>query len=274
MKKYFLIINVFIFLLFSCENDKILEIPNTENLQEAHDHLKAEQIFNHINILVENAMLDNDQHKRSCVRYSYDTSSVDLLPIIIIDFDQSTGIGCPFFENKIMTGKIIVSYSDIYAEESSTAYISFENFKINNELVQGNVKITCMGTNENENTYFNIEVTNGSITTSNGVINWESNRTKEWISGRSTKFDRTDDMYNITGFSSGNSVNGNNFSVTILEKLNVSLNCSSCTITSGKSKITINNDNISKEINYGLNACDCDATIKLNDMDYSVIINN
>ena len=46
MKKYFLIINVFIFLLFSCENDKILEIPNTENLQEAHDHLKAEQIFN------------------------------------------------------------------------------------------------------------------------------------------------------------------------------------------------------------------------------------
>ena len=49
-------------------------------------------------------------------------------------------------------------------------------------------------------------------------------------------------MYNITGSSSGNSVNGNNFSVTILEKLNVSLNCSSCTITTGKSKITINNE--------------------------------
>ena len=81
-------------------------------------------------------------------------------------------------------------------------------------------------------------------------------------------------MYNITGSSSGNSVNGNNFSVTILEKLNVSLNCLSCTITTGKSKITINNDNISKEINYGYNACDCDATIKLNDIDYSVVINN
>ena len=273
MKKKFLLINTFILLLFSCGNENILEIPNTENLQEVHDHLKAEQIFNHINILVENAMLDNDQHKRSCVRYSYDTSSVDLLPIIIIDFDQSTGIGCPFFENKIMTGKIIVSYSDIYAEESSITHVSFENFKINNELVQGDIKITCMGTNENENTYFNIEVTNGSITTSNGIINWESNRTKEWISGKSTKFERSDDIYNITGSSSGNSVNGNNFSVTISEELNVSLNCSSCTIISGKSKITSNN-NISKEINYGFNACDCDATIKLNDIDYSVIINN
>ena len=39
-------------------------------------------------------------------------------------------------------------------------------------------------------------------------------------------------------------------------------------------KITSNNDNISKEINYGFNACDCDATIKLNDIDYSVVINN
>ena len=29
-----------------------------------------------------------------------------------------------------------------------------ENFKINNELVQGDIKITCMGTNENENTYW------------------------------------------------------------------------------------------------------------------------
>mgnify|MGYP003324976302 CR=1 FL=1 len=53
------------------------------------------------------AMLDNDQHKRSCVRYSYDTSSVDLLPVIIIDFDQSTGIGCPFFENKIMIASVV-----------------------------------------------------------------------------------------------------------------------------------------------------------------------
>ena len=60
MKKYFLIIYVFIFLLFSCENDKILEIPNTENLQEAYDHLKAEQIFNHINILVENNFSNED----------------------------------------------------------------------------------------------------------------------------------------------------------------------------------------------------------------------
>ena len=273
MKNYFLITNIFIFLLFSCKNENILEIPNAENLQEVHDHLKAEQIFNYVNILVENAMLDNDQHKRSCVRYSYDTSSVDLLPIIIIDFNQSNGIGCPFFENKIMTGKIIVSYSDIYAEESSITYISFENFKVNNELVQGNVKITCMGTNENENIYFNIEVTNGSITTSNGIINWESNRTKEWMSGRSTKFERSDDIYNITGSSSGNSVNGNNFSVTILESLNVNLNCSSCTIIAGKSKIT-SNDNISKDINYGFNACDCDATIKINDIVYSIIINN
>tara|TARA_B100001093_G_scaffold520525_1_gene617731 strand:- start:58333 stop:59154 length:822 start_codon:yes stop_codon:yes gene_type:complete len=273
MKKYFLLINTFIFLLLSCKNENILEIPNTENLQEVHDHLKAEQIFNHINILVENAMLDNDQHKRSCVRYSYDTSSVDLLPIIIIDFDQSTGIGCPFFENKIMTGKIIVSYSDIYAEESSVTYINFENFKVNNELVQGNVKITCMGTNDNDNTYFNIEVTNASITTSNGIINWESYRNKEWVSGRSTKFERSDDIYNITGYSYGNSVNGNNFSVTILETLNISLNCSSCTIINGKSKIT-RSDNISKEIDYGFDACDCDAIVKYNDVNYSIVINN
>ena len=63
--------------------------------------------------------------------------------------------------------------------------------------------------------WFTVDINNASITTSNGTINWNSNRVKEWISGENTYLDISDDRYKITGTANGNGVNGNDFTMTI-----------------------------------------------------------
>ena len=273
MKKYFLFTISLLITLYSCKNEDILTIPESINTQCAQDHLKVEQIFNHINKITEDILLENDQHK-SCVKYSFDTININNnpTPVIIANFDQSE-IGCIFFETKIMTGEIIIAYTNNYTDSLSTTYISFNNYKVNNELIQGDVIITNQGRNDDGNICFIIEVNNATINTSNGTINWETNRKKEWISGAETKFERSDDVYEISGSSNGNSVNGTDFSVEINDVLIMDLECTKCIIKNGVSSIIAENYP-TQSIHYGENDCNCAANISLNDMDYSILIGN
>ena len=69
--------------------------------------------------------------------------------------------------------------------------------------------VTNNGKNNSQNLVYNIDVNNASINTDNGIINWQSNRIRELIAGGETYLDDSDDVYRITGISTGNAANGN-----------------------------------------------------------------
>ena len=56
-----------------------------------------------------------------------------------------------------------------------------------------------------------LKVNNASIVTNNGIINWSSIRTREWVSGYSYLWKYSDDTYKITGSASGIGINNNSF---------------------------------------------------------------
>jgi hypothetical protein len=197
-----------------------------------------------------------------------DTSNIDTL---IIDFGSTNCL----HNGKLRRGIINVTYTGKYHNAYSVITSTFDNYHVNNNLVQGKKIVTNQGINSNGNMWFTIAVDSASITTTNGTINWDSDRVREWVNGENTYFDISDDEYKTTGTASGNGVNGNDFTMTIIDTLNIDLGClPSCIIKSGTAKISPYGyaDRI---INYGDSfLCDCNVDVIINGTTYPIVIGN
>ena len=267
MKKTILALSILSIIFYACKDEDVLTQNDLASTQATRDHLIAEQIFNDAGRMVENGFTDNGQNKE-CASYSLlnaDTTNIDTL---IIDFGDDE-----LCEGKIRSGKIIVTFTGKYMDSLSVITTSFDNYHVSTNLVQGERIVTNQGRNNKGDMWFTIEVNNASITTLNGTINWESSRVREWVSGQNTYLNISDDRYMITGNASGNSVNGNAFTIEITDSLEVDLGClPKCVIKSGKAKISPNGyaDRI---INYGDSICDCNIDVTINGTTYPIVIN-
>ena len=151
---------------------------------------------------------------------------------------------------------------------------TFDHYYVNNNWIQGERIVTNNGRNSAGNVTFSIEIIGASIT-GNGTINWESSRTREWISGYNTFADWDDDKYLVSGSARGNSSSGQEFDINITEDLLVELRCldlNSCIITRGEAEL-IPNGFSTRIINYGDSICDCNYSVTLNGTEYFVVVN-
>ena len=268
MKKTILALSILSIILYACKDEDVLTQNDLTSTQGTQDHLTAEQIFNDVGSIVEEGLHDNGQNK-ACPDYTLmdsDTSNADTL---IINFGTTNCLN----NGKLRNGKIIVTFTGRYRDSLSVITTTFDNYHVNNKLVQGERIATNQGRNNDGNMWFTIEVNNASITTLNGTINWESSRVREWVSGQNTYLNISDDRYMITGNASGNSVNGNAFTMEITDSLEVDLGClPTCVIKSGKAKISPNgySDRI---INYGDSICDCNFDVTINGTTYPIVVN-
>ncbi len=255
-------------LLCACKDENVINQNELTSTQAARDNIIAEQIFNDAGRMVDASFDANPNHKLgpSYIIMNSDTSNSDTL---IINFGTSTVSN----NTTIRSGKIISVYNGRYRDSLSVITTTFDDYHVNYNLIQGERIITNQGRNSKGNMLFEVEVKNASINTSNGTINWESSRVKEWVSGQNTYLNISDDRYMITGNSSGNSVNGNAFTAEITDSLEVYLGClPTCVIKSGKAKISPNgySDRI---INYGDSICDCNFDITINGTSYPILVN-
>jgi len=268
MKKTLITLSILTVVLFGCKDEDVINNPDPASTQATQDHLFAEQTFNDVGRIVEEGFKDNGQSK-SCATYTVmnaDTSNMDTL---VIDFGPTNCLQ----NGKLRRGEIIITYTGKYRDSLSVMTTSFNNYHINNNLVQGERIVRNQGENNDGNMWFTIEINNTSIITTNGTINWQSNRIKEWVSGSDTYFDITDDRYKITGTASGIGVNNNGFTMEITDTLNVDLGClPSCVIKSGTAKISPDGyaDRI---INYGDSLCDCNFSVNINENSYLIVVN-
>ena len=269
MKKTILALSILSILLYACQDEDVINQNDLTSTQGTQDHLTAEQIFNDAGRMVENGFTDNGQNK-GCASYSLlnaDTTNIDTL---IIDFGATNTL-C---EGKLRNGKIIVTYTGKYRDSLSVITTSFDNYHVNNNLVQGKQIVTNQGRNNKGNMWFTIDINNASINiNNNGTINWESSIVREWVSGQNTYYNISDDRYKITGSANGIGLNDNSFSMKITDTLNIDLSClPSCVIKSGKAIISPNgySDRI---INYGDSICDCNFDITINGTIYPMVVN-
>ena len=271
MKKTLLVLGILTVVFYGCKDEDVITQNDLASTQATQDHLFAEQVFNDVCRIVEGAFLANGINK-SYPKYTIldtDSSNADTL---VINFGPEN-ILFPNPGGKLRKGEINITYTGKYRDSLAVITTTFNNYFVNNNLIQGERIVANQGRNNKGNMWFTIEVNNASISTNNGTINWNANRTREWVNGNATYFDITDDQYKITGSANGTGVNNNSFSMKITDTLNVDLGClPSCVIKSGEAKITPNGyaDRI---INYGDSLCDCNFDVTINGNTYPIVVN-
>lgn len=158
----------------------------------------------------------------TCATISFDTSATPKK--FTIDFG-STNCSCNDGINR--RGKIIVSYVGYYKDSASTHTITFDNYYVNNNKIEGTKTVTNGGRNSAGNLVFSVTV-NGSIIWDpatyggGGTSTYNSIRSREWIAGESTSI-WSDDIYLISGTSNGTTRSGGSYTLNTSEPLKVEI---------------------------------------------------
>jgi hypothetical protein len=135
--------------------------------------------------------------------------------------------------------------------------------------VEGTKTVFNEGLNAEGNIWFTITV-DATLTKQDGeVLQWQANRTREWIEGFGTP-QRLDDIYLVRGSHSAQSSEGTSFTALILEPVRKVKACS--WKTAGIVEVT-KTDRPVKTINFGDGTCDNDAVVTVNGNDYAIQLN-
>ena len=183
---------------------------------------------------------------------------------LTINFGTSN---CMCADGNQRRGIITATFSGKYRDSLTVINIALTNYFHNdNPVLVSGFTITNMGHNKSGNLKYLLNVQAASINTTNGSISWNCNQNAEWISGESTVYNPFDDVYSITGTSTGRGIDANTFTSTINSPLIIALNCAYIE----KGLLTLSPTNLSNRIvNFGNGNCSNQATISINGTSYN-----
>ena len=264
-RKYFFLL-AFIVVFISCQKTGTVNNVNNES-NESRDFTWAVSVFNDASSMMDEAAGSNkltlfdtmteDSTVPTCSRiYKYNLINSDP-DTIIIDFGTSN---CLCVDRKYRRGQIIATYNPpLYTDSLKVIHLNFNNYHVNDYLVQGAKTIINLGRNL-LGQYKYSTVVNGSITnTFNQTMTINSNEYKLWTVG-DTALIWKNDMYQITGYSSGTAFNGITFTDTITSPLLITGSCHN--IVSGNLTIYPTGGS-AQMIDYGNGNCDAIMTVTI-----------
>ena len=256
----FILFSVFTFIFTSCEKDSVTSTQDAITVTE--EATAAEGVFD--DAFEQSEIYENGTAKSTTEDYCIPTVTIDYpegtpFPrVVTIDFGTE---GCVGRNDAVRKGIIIVKVTAFFLETGSKRIVTFDNFSVNDYLVEGTKTVTNMGQNDVGNWVRKIEI-DGSITTPEGVaITRISSREREWITGAATPLFFWDDVFSITGTASGVDSKGTTYSSEITTPLIKARNCR--WIQEGVIEITSGDNTV--VIDYGDGTCDNVATATIND---------
>lgn len=142
--------------------------------------------------------------------------------VIIINFGTS---GCTGLDGRLRSGMIVIDYNGIYPEPGSTMVITANDYTVDGLGISGTYTVNGIVRNTAGHLELTTSLTEGVLTYPDGThIEWEFSRTKEWVEGEGTGI-LLDDVWSITGNSSGKAVNNVSFTTEITEPVIMKSEC-------------------------------------------------
>ena len=221
MGKALMMLAVATLALSSCKKDKTEEDNDTSSVTE---NAQADAAYTDVTNIADEAANgslesyrgEQEQIYTTCATIAVDTSVTPHR--ITIDFGMSN---CLCKDGNYRRGIIYVDFTGQYRDSGSTHTISFNNYYVNYNKIDGTKTVSNKGRNAAGNLWFTIAI-NGSITWDaqygGGTSTYISNRTREWIAGESTMI-RHDDVYLISGTASGTNRSGGTYSMSTISPL-------------------------------------------------------
>lgn len=257
----------------SCKKDDTVPSTTSENFSNVEDFEQSEQIASDADNMADMAYTTGDVNLRmalpdlsntilSCASVVKDT----VAKIITIDF----GSGCMGNDGRFRSGQIIIHYNGHYFDPGFSRSVTFSNFYVDSNHVEGTRSITNNGLNTNGNLNWTIVADSMRVTKPNGYYHeWNSTRNREMINGSTTPSIVLDDIYLITGTATGSNSNGHSVMITITSALRKEMSCH--WIVNGSVNITPSNKP-TRTLDYGSGNCDRFATVTINGVIKNIIL--
>lgn len=164
--------------------------------------------------------------------------------------------GCTGNDGTLKTGAINITTAKRWSAFNNMVTIDLVNYKVNGTTYSGQMKIT-----KPNSLTITSEVINGHCTNGTWIIDYAGTKTLTQIGGQNTPNIEADDVFSITGSSSGKNRDNRNFTSSITSAL---IKKSSCKfITSGSLDLTPEGLK-TRTVDFGNGNCDDDATFTVN----------
>ncbi|MFA6127322.1 MAG: hypothetical protein WC699_08465 [Bacteroidales bacterium] len=261
MKKNFLLLIAMSLVVFSgCKRDEVALAPQT--LNNIDDQILSSDLLDDV--------LDEVEYTSDLFFSELKTGFEDCRTVTVEPMDRVTwpktitidfgAEGCEVRDGVIKSGKIIVNMSGPQNGRAWTKVITFDNYFVNGNKVEGINTTTFV--REDRHPKWTSTIRGGQITTTEGVIiTRQAVHVRIQTRGIETPRDRTDDAFQLTGRAAGTRRDGKSFSWVITEPLVISNNCR--WIRKGIKVITPE-DQAEITVDYGDNVCDNVAVVTQN----------
>lgn len=252
--------------MLSCSKDRTL--PVVDDREAALEEIFAEDVMEDVFSEIFDEIFDDSDYgafKSAEVSDGHNcrTRTVELpedgsFPrIVTLEFDGD----CKDINGNVRSGKIIITIYGPYKREGSVREITFENYFINGNQVEGLKTLTTNARNDAGNLVFTIDFPNSKITRKDSVVIERTvQKTREWIMGEDTPGTNLDNEWLINGVVTR--VNINDVLITrVLNNLHRAVNCR--WPLSGTVDISGSDDRPLAVLDYGDGKCDKWATITI-----------
>jgi hypothetical protein len=245
-------------------------ITTTPSYQSATDNSKAENLFNGaFKQVSQYSVVVDTGAKFSSKSYPILTISGSGYPKTFT-LDYGTHTVCE--DGRTRSGLIITELSAPYLDSATVVLSHFSNYyeTVNNidYHLNGTHTVVNLGHINAGHPYYSVKVDSASVVSPAGTIQWNSLRYREFTAGYDTWFNPFDDAYTITGSANGIDLNGEAFTVTITEGLQVRFDCPFIKV--GKIEV-INPTRPIIYIDYGTGDCDANFTVTVNGYTINIV---
>lgn len=237
----------------SCEKTKTSDILDTDT-SSATDNSTADNAFSGIFKSVSETTDTSSSLRSGCPTVTIASAgALGTFPkTVTIDYGT---VGC-----NDKKGKIIANLSGPFRDSGTVITVTTDAyFHGLNQIDAGTHTITNNGTVAGHKS-LSIDVAGAVITGPTGTANWATNRTLQWVAGDATPFIPADDVYLISGQSTGTNVKGVTYTASIGTPLRVAVACK--WIEAGVITLTPNGK-AARTIDFGTTGCDNDATVTI-----------
>jgi len=188
--------------------------------------------------------------------------------IVTLEFNGK----CKDWAGNVRSGKIIITVYGPYKTEGSVREVTFEDYFINGNQVEGTKTVTTVGRNLDGNLVVSISFPDAKITRKDDIVIERSvEKTREWIAGEDTPEVRQDNEFLINGVVTR--LNKDDVLITrVLTDIHRAVNCR--WPLSGTVEITGDDDRPAAVLDYGEGKCDKWATITIGDEVWRIDLKN
>lgn len=279
-KKYTLGLLLVLLTLFSCDEGGVLEIKETDEVSvenEAVTDAYFEDVddLSMLTVASDDATMDGGKVSTGGRKIIIGDFRLECASVEIVQADDSTpshpkgvitidfGDGCTDKRGNVRKGKIIITYDGRRFLPGSSIVTTFEDYTINDILIEGVRTVTNVSGSVEEHPLFNIVVEGGKATWPDGTFaTRESNRNREWIRANNP----LNDEWHVTGNAAGTNRKGVSYTMEIADALVYKRECAISNrifmAVAGVKVLTTENRQIT--IDYGDGACDRLVTITIN----------